>query len=50
MNWGNAQEFFAMGGYGPYVWGSYLVTFAAIGIEIVFLRVRLARAQAKEIA
>ena len=26
MNWGSAAEFFAMGGYAPYVWGSYAVT------------------------
>jgi heme exporter protein D len=23
MNWGSASEFFAMGGYGFYVWASY---------------------------
>ncbi len=23
MNWGSATEFFAMGGYGLYVWSSY---------------------------
>jgi heme exporter protein D len=23
MNWGSVSEFFAMGGYGLYVWGSY---------------------------
>jgi len=23
MNWNSAGEFFAMGGYGLYVWGSY---------------------------
>ena len=23
MNWGSAAEFFAMGGYGLYVWSSY---------------------------
>ena len=23
MTWGSASEFFAMGGYGFYVWGSY---------------------------
>jgi heme exporter protein D len=23
VNWGSASEFFAMGGYGLYVWGSY---------------------------
>jgi heme exporter protein D len=26
MNWGSAENFFAMGGYGLYVWGSYAVT------------------------
>ena len=25
MNWNSAAEFFAMGGYGFYVWGSYAV-------------------------
>jgi heme exporter protein D len=25
MNWGSASEFFAMGGNGLYVWGSYAV-------------------------
>ncbi len=29
MNWGSASEFFAMGGYGLYVWGSFGVTAAA---------------------
>ncbi len=28
MNWNSASEFFAMGGYGLYVWGSYAVTAA----------------------
>jgi heme exporter protein D len=26
VNWGSASDFFAMGGYGLYVWGSYVVT------------------------
>ncbi len=30
MNWGSASEFFAMGGYGLYVWGSFGVTAAAL--------------------
>ena len=25
MNWASASDFFAMGGYGFYVWGSYVV-------------------------
>jgi heme exporter protein D len=26
MNWGSAEAFWAMGGYGLYVWGSFGVT------------------------
>jgi heme exporter protein D len=40
MNWGSAGEFFAMGGYGLYVWGSYAVTILCIAIELVFLASR----------
>lgn len=40
MNWGSVDAFFAMGGYGLYVWGSYAVTFALIVAEIVMLRMR----------
>lgn len=34
MNW---SEFFSMGGYAFYVWGSYLVTLVVMGGEVVFL-------------
>ena len=44
MNWASAADFFAMGGYGLYVWGSYLVTAACIAGEIVLLRARRAGA------
>ena len=44
MNWGSAGEFFAMGGYGFYVWGSYGVTVVAIVIELVALKARRKRA------
>ena len=40
MNWGSAADFFAMGGYGFYVWGSYFVTAACLAGEILFLRAR----------
>ena len=40
MNWGSAQEFFAMGGYGLYVWGSYAVAAVCIAGELWFLRLR----------
>ena len=31
------NEFFHMGGYAWYVWGSYGVTFACLALEIIFL-------------
>jgi len=45
MNWGSASEFFAMGGYGFYVWGSYAVAFLCFAIELASL-VRRRRAAA----
>ena len=33
-------EFFYMGGYGFYVWGSYGVTFALLAIEVFVLMKR----------
>ena len=33
MNWGSAEAFFHMGGYGLYVWGSYVVTAAIMVVE-----------------
>ena len=35
MIWNSAAEFFAMGGYGLYVWGSYAVALACMAIEPV---------------
>jgi heme exporter protein D len=40
MIWASWSDFFAMGGYATYVWGSYAVTFAVIAVEIVQLRRR----------
>jgi heme exporter protein D len=40
MNWGSAGEFFAMGGKGLYVWGSYAVTFLCLAIELALLIAR----------
>ena len=37
MNWSSISEFFLMGGYGFYVWGSYLVTFVCIVGEILLI-------------
>ncbi|TAK40926.1 MAG: heme exporter protein CcmD [Betaproteobacteria bacterium] len=40
MNWGSSAEFFAMGGYGFYVWGSFLVTAACLAAEPLLLAAR----------
>jgi heme exporter protein D len=40
VNWASAADFLAMGGYGFYVWGSFLVTAACIAGEVLFLRAR----------
>lgn len=38
MNWNSWSDFIAMGGYGLYVWGSFLVTAGIFVAEIVQLR------------
>ncbi len=43
MNWGGWSNFWAMGGYGLYVWGSFAVTLLAIIIEVSMLSTRRAR-------
>jgi len=40
MNWASWSEFFAMGGYALYVWGSYGVVFGLLAMEIVLLILR----------
>jgi len=40
VNWASASDFWAMGGYGFYVWGSYGATLVVIAVEIWMLRVR----------
>ena len=45
MNWNSASEFFAMGGYGVYVWGAYAVTLACMSIEPVLVAARHRRAR-----
>ncbi len=37
MSWSSASEFFSMGGYGLYVWGSYVVAFVCIAGEILLI-------------
>ncbi|MES2297050.1 MAG: heme exporter protein CcmD [Pseudomonadota bacterium] len=40
MIWESWNEFFAMGGYALYVWGSIVVVFACLAGEILLLRQR----------
>ena len=40
MSWASWSDFFAMGGYALYVWGSYAVTAGLIAVEVIMLLVR----------
>jgi heme exporter protein D len=40
LNWANASDFLAMGGYGLYVWGSFGVTALVMLLEMWSLSVR----------
>ncbi len=44
MTWGSAGEFFAMGGYAFYVWGSFLVAAACLAAEPLLVGARRRRA------
>ena len=44
MIWNSWTEFWAMGGYGLYVWGSFGVTGLCVALEMIW--VKNARAQA----
>ena len=44
MIWNSWNEFWAMGGYGLYVWGSFGVTALCVALEMIW--VKNARAQA----
>lgn len=45
MNWNSWHEFLAMGGYGFYVWGAYVVTFVLLIVELAEIRSRKALAE-----
>lgn len=40
MNWNSPAEFFAMGGYALYVWGSFGACAVAVVVEIALVRQR----------
>jgi len=43
MHWSSWSEFFSMGGYGFYIWGSYGVTLILLGGEVLMLLKRKRR-------
>ena len=45
MNWGSASAFFEMGGYGIYVWGSYIACAVLMVLEPILAARRHARAR-----
>ncbi len=45
MIWNSAADFFAMGGYGLYVWGAYAMTAAFVIAEPVLVAMRHGRAR-----
>lgn len=48
MHWNSTGEFFAMGGYGFYVWGSYGLTALCLAGELWLLRSRRRRIDQSE--
>jgi len=40
MNESSWVDFIALGGYGPYVWGTYLIALAVVVVELLLLWVR----------
>ena len=40
MQWNSVSEFFAMGGYALYVWGSFGLTASVVVLELVSVRQR----------
>jgi heme exporter protein D len=40
MSWGSWSNFFAMGGYALYVWGSFAAVFGLIACEVALLILR----------
>ena len=47
MNWSSATEFWAMGGYGFFVWGSFFVCLLVMVVEpwLAYRQLRLAKSE-----
>jgi heme exporter protein D len=44
VNWGSWDNFWAMGGYGFFVWGAYAMALAVVAVECWQLKTRRRRA------
>ncbi|WP_298213155.1 heme exporter protein CcmD [Acidovorax sp.] len=40
MQWNSFSEFFAMGGYAVYVWGSFGATALVMGVESLLIHIK----------
>ncbi|HEY1044701.1 MAG TPA: heme exporter protein CcmD [Telluria sp.] len=47
MSWASWSEFAAMGGYGPFVWGSFGMVLLLLAVEVVALGRRRRAAMAR---
>ena len=47
MIWNSVADFWAMGGYGVYVWGSFGMTTILMALEVVWVRQQRQRALAQ---
>jgi heme exporter protein D len=47
MVWGGWDNFWAMGGYAPFVWGAYGVTVLALAVEVWLVGARRRQALAE---
>jgi len=45
MQWNSVSEFFAMGGYAFYVWGSFGITALVMAVESLLIRSRRKQVQ-----
>ena len=45
MQWNSVSEFFAMGGYAFYVWGSFGITALVMAVESLLIRNRRRQVQ-----
>jgi len=48
MQWGSVEEFFAMGGYGLYVWASFGIAALCMGGEVLAVWRRSAAAGSRD--